>query len=555
MDTGIVYVKRSSRTAPTVSLVLLDWSVRESFHLLHYLDRQNIPRDWFEINIIEYYSHISEPLKQFEEHVDNWILLNMPAECYYHKHLMYNVGITLSAGNIVMIGDSDAMVRETFIETIVEAFDEDPEIVFHIDQFRNMRRDLYPFCYPDYDVVLGDGCINNVNGQTAGVLNTSDPMHTRNYGSCMCGKREDLIAIGGADEHIDYLGHICGPYDMTFRLINFGRREVWHMHEFMLHTWHPGQAGADNYMGPHDGRHMSTTAMEALESRRIMPFRENAVIKALREGVELSPADMLSKLIDPVYLEQWRTENIEKNASHRRWSDYVVPMGTYKGFRITAEVDRLMARPIKGLTILSSGAGEPVTELDGATIDELKAKIDGSLPKQLLGAIHKVRGSINRIIATKHIKMWLRQYTGSGYRALKFHDRSTIKDFLKRTLKLPLEFIRLPRELKHRIGEVQGELGSMATALYFTSHLSSIKAKPVAVVNNRSQLQFLSDLSGKIGFPPFTVEFVSDAESIEMTLRGLDESNQDHIIVCGALYSNFHMQFTSSPVSGKLIVV
>jgi hypothetical protein len=555
MNSGIQFVKRSSRTAPKVSLVLLDWSVRESFHLLHYLDKQNVPRDWFEVIIIEYYSRISEPLKKFEEHVDNWILLNMPEGCYYHKHLMYNVGIALSVGDIVMIGDSDAMVRETFIESIVGAFNEDPKIAFHIDQFRNMRRDLHPFCYPDYDVVLGDGCINNVNGQTAGVLNNTDPLHSRNYGSCMCAKRADLISIGGADEHIDYLGHICGPYDMTFRLINHGRREVWDMNEFMLHTWHPGQAGADNYMGPHDGKHMSTTAMEALESGRIMPFRENAVIKTLREGVAISQDDILAKLIDPGYLEEWQTENIEKNASHRRWSDYVVSMGAYNGFRITAEVDRLMARPIKGIIIKSSEGGESVETLDGATMEELKAKIDETLPKNLSAAIHKARGAVGRIVAARHVKRWLREYLGSGYRALKFHDRATIKDILKRTLKLPFECIRLPGELKRQIGAVEGEMGSMATALYFAGMPAAQDARPVAVVNHWSQERFLTDIAGKSGFPPFNVEMVSDAESIEATLRGLGEREHAHVVVWGGLYSHFHMLFTSSPVSNNIVVV
>jgi hypothetical protein len=71
---------------------------------------------------------------------------------------------------------------------------------------------------------------------------------------------------------------------MTFRLFNQGHREIWHQTEFMYHTWHPGQAGADNYLGPHDGRHVSTTAIEALTSRRVMPLVENAAIRRLRLG-------------------------------------------------------------------------------------------------------------------------------------------------------------------------------------------------------------------------------------------------------------------------------
>jgi hypothetical protein len=50
----------------------------ESFHLLRYLRDQGIPRDRFEVIVI-----------------GAWVLLGMPEECYYHKHLMYNIGIVL----------------------------------------------------------------------------------------------------------------------------------------------------------------------------------------------------------------------------------------------------------------------------------------------------------------------------------------------------------------------------------------------------------------------------------------------------------------------------
>jgi len=64
------------------------------------------------------------------------------------------------------------------------------------------------------------------------LLDKADPLHTRNYGACMSALREDLVDIGGADEHLDYLGHICGPYEMTFRLVNAGRKEIWHPKNF-----------------------------------------------------------------------------------------------------------------------------------------------------------------------------------------------------------------------------------------------------------------------------------------------------------------------------------
>ena len=97
------FIKRSSRKAPRVSLVLLDWSVRESFHLLHYLARQDVPRDTFEVLVIEYYSRFAEAVRKFESEVDTWLLLEMPEDCYYHKHLMYNAGILLARGEICVI--------------------------------------------------------------------------------------------------------------------------------------------------------------------------------------------------------------------------------------------------------------------------------------------------------------------------------------------------------------------------------------------------------------------------------------------------------------------
>jgi len=178
-------VKRSARTAPKVTLVLVDWSVRESFHLLHYLKHQTVSRGAFEVTIVEFYDRISDAIMKFEDVVDNWIVLGVPRTYYYHKHLMYNAGIIASRGEIIMIGDSDAMVRETFVQTIMDHFDKEPRSVLHIDQFRNNNPKFYPFKYPPFEDVLNDGCVNNADGQTTGVRDNVDPLHTRNYGAAM----------------------------------------------------------------------------------------------------------------------------------------------------------------------------------------------------------------------------------------------------------------------------------------------------------------------------------------------------------------------------------
>jgi hypothetical protein len=363
------FLKRSQRRTPRVSLILLDWSVRESFHLLHYLKQQTVARDLFEVIIIEYYDRESPALKPFADEVDTWLLLEMPRDCLYHKHLMYNAGIVVAHGDILMIGDSDAMVRPGFIAAILEAFERDPQQILHLDQFRNHRRDLYPFAYPSFEAVAGEGCVNNRGGKTTGVLDTEDPVHRRNYGASMCARRADLVAIGGADEHIDYLGHICGPYDMTFRLVNRGYREVWHDSEFTYHTWHPGQAGEDNYQGPHDGRQLSTTSLEALASGRVEPLVENAAIASLRRGEGLDEDALLARLIDAGAVRRWQALGQGKPAAPE---DAGMPDRLiYRGHAIERRREGWAARPLLG--------GEAKL-YEGMELRQVKRRIDRTAP-------------------------------------------------------------------------------------------------------------------------------------------------------------------------------
>jgi GT2 family glycosyltransferase len=305
-------VRTIPKVTPKVSFVLLDWSVRESFHFLDYLAEQNVPRDRYEVIWIEYFDrHVDELQQRMRTSsergepspIDTYAILNTPDDVYYHKHLMYNVGIVLAHGETVCFCDSDAMVRPGFVDSIIKSFESNTDIVLHHDQVRNHSREFHPFRHPTFRDVIGPGCVNWLNGKTNGLWDEKDPIHARNYGASMTARRDDLIAIGGADMHSDYLGYVCGPYDMTFRLKNLGREEVWHQDEVLYHVWHPGEAGVGNYSGPHDGLEMSTTALEANQSQRTQPLVENEAIRMLREG-ELDPdndgaiEELLTRAID-----------------------------------------------------------------------------------------------------------------------------------------------------------------------------------------------------------------------------------------------------------------
>lgn len=345
---------------PLVSFVLLDWSCRESFHVLKYLNDQFTPRDQYEIIWIEYYDRVApaigaglEECKKLDRPplVDQWIVLDIPQNVYYHKHLMYNIGIIAARGKIVTICDADVMVRPTFVESICKSFEGGEEhkgIVLHLDEVRNANRRFYPFNYPTFEDVAGEGCINWKNGKTTGLLDIKDPLHTLNYGACMSALHEDLVKIGGADEHIDYLGHICGPYEMTYRLVNAGRKEVWHQGEFLYHTWHPGTDGRKNYLGPHDGYNVSTTALAAKYSERVLPILENPVIRLFREHKWEVEVDRGSLLLQAMPKEEklleWSSEILQKKRGLRKFFSFVALKPLIAQF--SEQLSRFLKKPM-----------------------------------------------------------------------------------------------------------------------------------------------------------------------------------------------------------------
>ena len=321
------FLRRARAThRPRISIVLADWSVRESFHSLHYLNQQTADRDDYELLWIEYYSSRPEKLARAVDaglRLDTWIRLQMPASTCYHKHLIYNVGLLASCGEIVVFCDSDAIYRPGFVASLCDSFDERPEQVLYVDQVRSESRRFYPFSYPGVDEIHKAGRTNLTDGRPRGLGAVEDRLHVANYGACMAARRADLLRIGGADEHLDYLGHICGSYEMGFRLRNLGLEEIWHPTEWTYHVWHPGSSGVSDYHGPHDGRGISTTALAALSSGRTLPLVENPGVRSLRLAPSSAADDALAMAVAPDRLESW---SLARLSAPRRLR---VPPGTW----------------------------------------------------------------------------------------------------------------------------------------------------------------------------------------------------------------------------------
>ena len=75
-------------------------------------------------------------------------------------------------------------------------------------------------------------------------------------------------------------------------------------------------SGEDNYLGPHDGRHMSTTALEALTSGRAMPLKEDRVVELLRSGRAEGFDEVAEQLIETEVAEGWNIALTEERGSH-----------------------------------------------------------------------------------------------------------------------------------------------------------------------------------------------------------------------------------------------
>ena len=192
-------VLKQNKPGCKVSVILIDWSVRESFHSIEYLNRQTAARSDYELIWLEFYDRKPDDLRKLVESgvdglpaLDQWIVAGYDRDILYSKHRLYNMGILAAQGEICVICDSDAIFTPTFIEKIISAFTETPRAVIHLDEIRNSDERFFPFCHPSLDEIRGNGCFNWAGTVSVGLNNSPDMLHKANYGACMAAKRARL---------------------------------------------------------------------------------------------------------------------------------------------------------------------------------------------------------------------------------------------------------------------------------------------------------------------------------------------------------------------------
>ncbi len=269
----VVHKANTRETDPLVSIVLLDWSVREWFQALRYLPEQDVARDKYELIWVEIFDRV---VPEAMEHADAVITCGQKG--IYHKHLAYNVGVLHARGKVVTVCDSDAVFTPDFVRSIIDSFGlegpgEPESLVLMHHEWRT--RTVYP-----------------------GHLASTDELHNYkwldlwpNAGACMTVRKSDAIRFGGFDEHKSLRGYLCGPYELGWRMVNAGIPEVWHDEKIALwHFAHPDPPGSSHKFSwklwrevgyPHVDYH-ALTAVEAFSTGRLLPLQENPEIYEAR---------------------------------------------------------------------------------------------------------------------------------------------------------------------------------------------------------------------------------------------------------------------------------
>ncbi len=269
----IVHKDNMRSEDPLVSIILLDWSVREWFQALDWLPRQTGPREQFEIIWIELYDRIPP---EAIAHAD--VVITCGQQGMYHKHLGYNVGLLHARGKVITVCDSDAVFSPDFVSSVIQSFELEtapapkPLVLMH-HEWRT--RTTYPGPFSS---------IEDLQKYTWLEL-------WPNAGACMSVSKSDAIRFGGFDEHKSYRGYLCGPYDLGWRMVNAGIPEIWYDEKIALwHFAHPDPPGSSHRFSwklwrevahPHVDYH-ALEAVEAFSTGRLLPLKENPRIHELR---------------------------------------------------------------------------------------------------------------------------------------------------------------------------------------------------------------------------------------------------------------------------------
>ena len=173
----------SSRKHPTISVIMVDGSFRESFHSIDFFGRQTLSPDDYELIWVEYYDKVNPLLAEKISRYPNFRFITLNRDGLYHSSYCFNAGIRESRGELLVIPDADVVVEADFLETIWREHQKNEELVtycYRYDEPQEAHRSDWDLEHLRRVCKLG---------------------HTPNYGACVSVRKKWLLEINGYEQH------------------------------------------------------------------------------------------------------------------------------------------------------------------------------------------------------------------------------------------------------------------------------------------------------------------------------------------------------------------
>lgn len=565
----------SATTNPKISVVLPCWSVRRSLPVLPYLRAQSLSRSDFEILLVEFHERdLTRSLASGS--YDVCVSLGQPWSRTYHKGVLYNAGLALARGEVVVFCTPDVLMRPTFLASILERIGSSSPGAILFSRFCNTRRDLYPYRDLPLETILERCCTANPAGVTASNQRQAARV-ARDFRTCLAARRKDLLVIGGAEEAADYRGYIGGVYEMAIRLRNAGIALRWHPSEHLYHPWHPGHGGEGDYRAPHlPGVDVAPAGIIAAVTGRIQPWVPSPLLASLPRGGGPCAPEALSAAAKNAVTGRWVLDayagvqpgEFHPNLGrHSRWS--------YRGYVLYRSDGELAAVP----AVLPQLEGDPqaiehhvLRAPDRAALMRAIDRASGasSVLRERAGSVYFQTGRLALHVAAiaEHASHWFDSWLQSGtnaYRRIMTRAEARIQrsQRLRRWMERRIPgFHRLaklhPARVAAAIGRVhartearaRSRLEEIALAQEIASRLAALEdahafgwigaRKPLVVASQRVRacLRFLQALG--LAPRPFEVYAVPAEASLEERLLEIcRETDGDEVFVESTMLSRY----------------
>lgn len=251
---------------PRISVILVDGSFRDHFHMISFLGSQTWTTDDYEVIWVEYYDCVKPELRQEIERFPNMRVITLNRSGPYHSSYCFNAGIVAARAELVVIPDADLAVESDFLQRIWSEHQSNPKLVMY----------LYRYMEP--------AKLHVVDWTLEHLRVVSRLTNPSNYGGCLTVRKEWLQAINGYEQHSVFGVHDhANGLDIYTRLKIYGLHVMWHPDIKVYHPWHIRPAYDPEIYKPqfvvidYRAKNLNELAYEGINPEMNQPFPEQLI--------------------------------------------------------------------------------------------------------------------------------------------------------------------------------------------------------------------------------------------------------------------------------------